>query len=189
MDQFDEIQLTQEEQSEFEKLQTIKYYKKGEVLLNQNQPLDRYFYVINGCVRSYRLIDDQEVTMEFYTKGQSVLPAVINKNIRSSCYVVCLEDSELGVVDQKMEDTVFRQFPRLKQVCLSTSETLLLDQQREHLRWKSSTLEQRYIHLLKTRADLLNRVPHYQIAQYLGVKPESLSRLRKKLDDKGVSYI
>jgi hypothetical protein len=41
--------------------------------------------------------------------------------------------------------------------------------------------EDRYLDLLKNRPDLLDRVPHYQLASYLGIKPESLSRIRKRI--------
>ena len=41
--------------------------------------------------------------------------------------------------------------------------------------------EERYLNLLQTRPDLLDRVPQYQLASYLGVTPESLSRIRKRI--------
>jgi CRP-like cAMP-binding protein len=44
--------------------------------------------------------------------------------------------------------------------------------------------EQRYLKLLNTRPDLFQRIPQYQLASYLGVKPESLSRIRKRLNQK-----
>jgi Mn-dependent DtxR family transcriptional regulator len=45
--------------------------------------------------------------------------------------------------------------------------------------------EQRYLKLVETRPDIFERVPQYDIACYIGVKPESLSRIRKKLQNKG----
>jgi CRP-like cAMP-binding protein len=44
--------------------------------------------------------------------------------------------------------------------------------------------EERYLHLLNTRPELLDRVPQYQLASYLGIKPESLSRIRKRIMEK-----
>jgi DNA-binding MarR family transcriptional regulator len=47
--------------------------------------------------------------------------------------------------------------------------------------FKMSSPEERYLNLLKTRPDLIQRVPQHQIASYLGIKPESLSRIRKRI--------
>lgn len=48
------------------------------------------------------------------------------------------------------------------------------------------TIEERYIKLLKEERTILERVPLYMIAQYIGIKPESLSRLRRRLTAKGI---
>jgi len=50
--------------------------------------------------------------------------------------------------------------------------------------FKNSTPKERYLHLLKTRPELIQRVPQHQIASYLGVTPESLSRIRKRISEK-----
>jgi hypothetical protein len=47
--------------------------------------------------------------------------------------------------------------------------------------YTTDTPEQRYLKLLKTRPELFQRLPQYQLASYIGVKPESLSRIRKRL--------
>lgn len=49
--------------------------------------------------------------------------------------------------------------------------------------WVSCTPEERYLLMIKERPQLIQRVPLYQIASYLGIKPESLSRIRKRLAD------
>jgi hypothetical protein len=45
----------------------------------------------------------------------------------------------------------------------------------------TDTPEQRYLKLLQSRPDLIQRIPQYQLASYIGVKPESLSRMRKRI--------
>jgi len=47
--------------------------------------------------------------------------------------------------------------------------------------WVNHTPEERYLQILKNRPDLIQRVPQYDIANYLGIRPESLSRIRKRL--------
>ena len=50
--------------------------------------------------------------------------------------------------------------------------------------FKTSNPEERYLNMLKARPNLIQRVPQHQIASYLGIKPESLSRIRKRIIDK-----
>lgn len=61
------------------------------------------------------------------------------------------------------------------------AEQQLSEQQTSFDKYMHSSPEQRYVHLMETRADLIQRVPQYQLASYLGIKPESLSRIRKRL--------
>ena len=49
--------------------------------------------------------------------------------------------------------------------------------------YKTDTPEQRYLNILKFRPELIQRVPQHQLASYIGVKPESLSRIRKRIFD------
>lgn len=76
---------------------------------------------------------------------------------------------------------MFEKFPRFENLCLIFSEELLVKNQASFAEYRNSTPEQRYLNLLKTRPDLVQRVPLYQLASYLGIKPESLSRIRKRL--------
>ena len=60
-------------------------------------------------------------------------------------------------------------------------ETLFMEQQEQMTSYITDKPEQRYLTLLETRPDIFQRIPQYDIATYIGVKPESLSRIRKKL--------
>lgn len=60
-------------------------------------------------------------------------------------------------------------------------ETVFSEQQKMLTSYVTDTPEQRYLSLLKERPDIFQRVPQYQIASYIGVNPESLSRIRKRV--------
>jgi DNA-binding MarR family transcriptional regulator len=83
-----------------------------------------------------------------------------------------------------MEAEIFRKFPKFESLCRIVSEQLLAKNQQNFDEYKTSSPEQRYLHLLKNRPDLLQRVPQHQIASYLGIKPQSLSRLRARISGK-----
>jgi len=79
------------------------------------------------------------------------------------------------------EQRMIAEYPQLKEVCLAMSE-IMSEKLRECLaRYRISTPEERYRELMERRPGLLQRVPQYQVASYLGVKPESLSRIRRRL--------
>ena len=104
----------------------------------------------------------------------------INKK-PSEYYVSCVEDCILVVSNPGMEEVIFAKFPRFETLCRLLSEELLASRQATFDDFKTSSPEQRYLNLLQTRPDLLQRVPQHQLASYLGIKPQSLSRIRKRL--------
>ena len=66
-------------------------------------------------------------------------------------------------------------------MCRILSEELLVKVQFNLDSFKTHTPEQRYLHMLEQRPDLIQRVPQHQIASFLGITPQSLSRIRKRL--------
>ena len=71
--------------------------------------------------------------------------------------------------------------PRLDNVFQNIAIGKLNQAKEEWSKFISSSPEERYLNLLNTKPDLFSRVPHHQIASYLGMKPQSLSRIRKRL--------
>lgn len=83
-----------------------------------------------------------------------------------------------------MAEEVFKKFPKFETICRIVSEKLIVKSQIDFADFKTSSPEQRYLNLMKERPDLIQRVPQYQLASYLGIKPESLSRLRARIVSK-----
>jgi DNA-binding MarR family transcriptional regulator len=77
-------------------------------------------------------------------------------------------------------------FPRFDTLCRILSEELLAKQQVDFDAFKTSSPEQRYLNLIEKRPDLIQRVPQHQLASYLGIKPQSLSRLRARILEKKI---
>ncbi len=78
-------------------------------------------------------------------------------------------------------------FPKFEIMCRIVSEELLAKQQINFDEFKTSSPEQRYLNLLQSRPDLIQRVPQHQLASFLGMKPQSLSRLRARILEKSKS--
>jgi DNA-binding MarR family transcriptional regulator len=80
-----------------------------------------------------------------------------------------------------MSIEVNSKFPKFDIMCRKFSEELLAKQQINFDEFKTSSPEQRYLNLLKNRPDLIQRVTQHQLASFLGIKPQSLSRLRARM--------
>ena len=79
---------------------------------------------------------------------------------------------------------MYKRFPKLEAIAGTMMELNSGMAQEELASFITSSPEERYMNLLENRSDLLNRVPQHQIASYLGMKPESLSRIRKRIVSK-----
>ncbi|MBL7837761.1 MAG: Crp/Fnr family transcriptional regulator, partial [Bacteroidetes bacterium] len=84
---------------------------------------------------------------------------------------------------------IFDKFPALVHITRKMIEADLGKSQVELTKLITSTPEQRYLNLLNDRPQLMQRVPQHIIASYLGITPESLSRIRKRLAKKSNSNI
>lgn len=159
----------------------IKHYPKGTVLLRQGEIANEGFLVLKGCIRSYYLLDGKEKTTAFYTEEYAVIPLTYGKNTPSEHYLECTEDTIASVGTSSTETEMFKKFPELEYVCRVLSDVFLSRNQEAFDNYIISSTEERYLKLASSRPDLIQRVPQYQIASYLGLTPESLSRLRKRL--------
>ena len=159
----------------------IKKFKKGSILLKSGSiPRENYF-VLKGCIRSYLLKDGEEKTLEFYTEEQPVTSMANGKKIPSEFYLECIEDSVLSVSTPEHDEEMFKKYPQFESICRIISDVILANYQETFINFKLMTPEERYLAIIKNRPDLPQRVPQYQLASYLAITPQSLSRIRKRL--------
>jgi len=164
----------------------IRSFKKGTVLLREGDISRACYFILKGCIRSYFLKNGEEKIIELYTEEQSVVPTTYGTSKPSDSYLECLEEVVVCVGNQELEKVTFHKYPQLESLSRVIAETIIAQQQKSFIQFKTSTPAERYQYLIKTRPDLIQRVPQHQIASYLGIKPESLSRIRKRLLDKKV---
>lgn len=176
--------LTDDEKTAIIDLDIFRHFKKGTVLLKEEQHSDYGYFVIKGCIRCYYIIDGVEKTTAFYTESESLSPLCTINRKPSEYFVSCVEESILIVANSEMEKIIFQKFPRFETLCRILSEELLAKNKTEFDQFKISSPEQRYLNLLQSRPDLIQRVPQHQLASYLGIKPQSLSRLRARIIEK-----
>lgn len=174
--------LTPDEAQAIADSMIVKQFKKGDFLLREGQiSVDSYF-VLEGCIRQYALVDGEEKTTDFFTEEQWVIALNgFSQSTPATFYWVCNEDTTVSMGNEQQAQAMFRQFPRFETISRQVMEAVFVAQHQKMTSFMTDTPEQRYQKLMQTRPDLMQRVPQYQLASYIGIKPESLSRLRKRL--------
>ena len=161
----------------------VNSYKKGTVLLKQGDISEKCYFVLNGCVRQYAVGDDgRETTYNFFTEGQSIVLFKSYKlKVPSEYFLGCVEDSTLIVGSPDSEESMYEQFPEVKNITRNIMELEFGQAQEDTAMLMGGTPEERYLRLMEKRPGLIKRVPQHQLASYLGITPESLSRIKKRI--------
>lgn len=163
----------------------IRSFRKGTILLRAGEIARESYYNLKGLVRQYHLMDGEERSTFFYTEGHSISSISSMKNkTPSRHFLSCVEDTTLSVISTEVEERLYRKFPHFIASCRESLEEELGNYQDMLATYITSKPEERYHNLMKTRPELLERVPLYMLASFLGVTPESLSRIRKRIISK-----
>ncbi|RAJ93215.1 CRP-like cAMP-binding protein [Larkinella arboricola] len=179
------VALTAEEKTSILADLSYKTFAKGTVLLKQGQISKECYFNIQGLVRQYELIDGEEKTTFFYTEGDAIVAFDSAANyIPSQFFWICEEQTTLVIGRLDKIEVSYAKNPKLEKM-----SRLFVNQEFGKYQNLSSSLitlspEKRYLQLLENRPDLINRIQQYHLASYLGIKPETLSRIRKRIAKK-----
>lgn len=159
----------------------LEEFKKGSLLLKEGEISKKCYAVIRGCVREYYVKEGVEKTTAFFTEGQPInsFSSYTNK-VPSKHYLECSEDCLLTVGSQSLIDQMCERLPRLNEFLKLEVEKSAGELQERMANFMTSSPEERLNDLMENTSGLFNRVPQHQIASYLGITPESLSRIKKR---------
>jgi CRP/FNR family transcriptional regulator, anaerobic regulatory protein len=176
------VSLTLQEEEAFKQVLQVKQYKKKEFLLQEGQVCDKVTFINSGCMRLFYTVEGVENTVQFffgdtwYTDYASFLTGqatIENMQALQNCEVIQFKKQDLL--------NLYEKFPIFDRVGRVMAENAYLSLSRLNQMLTNEEPELRYLNLLKQRPELVQQIPQHYIASYLGIKPESLSRIRKRI--------
>jgi CRP-like cAMP-binding protein len=176
------IQLTPQETDYFISILHTKKVKKRQYLLHEGEVCRYQFFVNKGCLRSY-YTDDKglehvaQFAIEDWWIGDmysflTATPARLN--------IDALEDSEVVYLDKPSLEQFYIEVPKFERFARMQIQNGFITNQSRIIESMSLDAEQRYCNFIERYPLMEQRLPLKQIASYLGITPESLSRIRSK---------
>lgn len=180
-------ELTENQVQELALSMTVIEIKKNSTIVKEGQLCNLCYFVLKGCLRQYVIQDGIEKTISIYTENQSVnFYSYQGEHQKSECYLTSIEDSVLLIGSPEKDQDLYSKFPILTEITRKMIEADFGKTQNTLAKIITSSPEQRYLNLIAERPELLQRVPQHIIASYLGITPESLSRIRKRIVQKQI---
>lgn len=177
------VNLTDEEFATIFKFFVPKKLRKKQFLLNEGEVCKHISFVNSGCLRQYTIdnkgvehiiqfaIEDWWVSdLHSFLSGK---PATDN--------IDALENSEVLLLEKSARDELLNSCPKMEKFFRILIEANHVATNQRISDSLSTSAEERYLNFIKTYPKIFEQVPQNQIASYLGITPQSLSRIRKEL--------
>jgi CRP-like cAMP-binding protein len=159
----------------------IKDLKKGDFLIRQGQ-VENFIYFLNtGATRNYFVKDDKEFTVDFQFQGDFVTAyySLITRE-PSAIAIELLEDAEVVAIPLELLQEFYAKHHNGERVGRLIAEYQYIKRLRREMDLLSRTAEERYNELMQRNPALIRQISVKHLSSYLGIHPESLSRIRKQ---------
>lgn len=160
-----------------------KKLRKRQYILQQEDICKNLIFVEKGLLRSYK-VDEKgnEHILQFAPEGWWVADVYSFLTSENSNYNIdAIEDSELLLITNSALEQLYERVPKFERYFRILTQNNMIAMQKRVMSELSSNAEEKYLNLIATYPDLVARVPQHMIASYLGLTPESLSRIRKRI--------
>jgi CRP-like cAMP-binding protein len=176
------VQVSAAELQAFADLLELRLLRKKELLLREGEVCQHVVFIESGCLRYFYNVNGEYHTGQFffenswYTDYDSFLPQV-----PSRLSVEALEPSRVWLLPRASLYRLYDEHPVYERFGRLMAEQAFRGVRAHSAELLNLTAEERYLRLVAERPKVVQRVPQHLIASYLGVKPESLSRIRRRL--------
>lgn len=181
------VSLTEEEKTELQSFFSVKKLKKKQYLLQEGAVCKCLSFVNKGLLKSY-FTDEKggENINMFAFEGWwiSDFKSFINQE-KAVLNIDAVEETELLMITLEDYDKLMLKIPVMDRYFRILYQNSLVTKDYRLIASNSYTAEEKYLQLVKKNPEMIKRVPHNLIASYLGLAPETISRIRKKILLKG----
>ncbi|SEF59813.1 cAMP-binding domain of CRP or a regulatory subunit of cAMP-dependent protein kinases [Halpernia humi] len=163
-----------------------KKIEKGEFLLQEGETCNDTFFVEKGLLRMFSIDKNGKEHIIQFAPESWIIADRTSQIFKegSHYYIDAVENSEVAVLPQDFFFNIFKNNPEVSGNNFKLMSNHIRALQKRINQLLGATAEERYLDFLKTYPNVFQRVPQWMVASYLGITPESLSRVRKNLGTK-----
>ncbi|MGI4865120.1 MAG: Crp/Fnr family transcriptional regulator [Janthinobacterium lividum] len=161
---------------------TPKKVKRRHYLLQEGEICKHFAFVVRGALRLYT-VDEKGVEhiTRFAVENRWIGDRESYVQLTPSAYSIdSLEDSEVLLITNTQVQELIQTVPAIAQLARALDQRAYIASQKRLHTFIACTAEERYTEFLAKYPDYLRRFPQHMIASYLGISPETLSRIRTK---------
>jgi CRP-like cAMP-binding protein len=177
------LPLTEEEQAFVSQVFTERSIRRRQFILHEGDVCKHNTFVVEGCFRMYTVDEKgKEHNLQFAIENWWIGDiGSFHSKKPSKLYIEALENSVILQIKKEDQLSLFVDYPKFNQIFRVLAENAMVSLQKRILQNISSTAEERYLDFVERYPHFFNRISNVQIASYLGVTPEFLSTIRKKM--------
>jgi len=155
---------------------------KGKYVMEAGEVCNFVAFINKGHVRSFCVVHDEELTYNFFFDGNffSDYASFVSRE-PSIETIQALDHTELLMLSYESMQMLYEKTPVWQKFGRIMAEYTLIRASQRNKSILFLSAEERYLNLMKARPKVIANIPQHYIASYLGIKPESLSRIRKRL--------
>ena len=177
------VDFTEQDLTVIKKFLTPKKLRKKQYLLQEGDVCKFVAFVEKGALKSYT-IDEKgnEYIIQFALEGWLISDLYSYLTAEPSTYTIdAIEDCELVLISKHAHEELLNMLPRYETWIRLQITGAYIALQKRLTSIISLPLEERYESFTSTYPDIMQRVPQHMIASYMGLTPETLSRVRKRM--------
>lgn len=157
--------------------------KRRQFILQEGDICKHYTFVSDGCLKLYKIdLNGKERNLQFAIENEWISDlGSFYSETSSEVYIEALEQSTILQIERKDLYYLYTHYQNIDRRFRVVIENSFIYLQKRMFQNISATAEEKYLYFYNTRRNLFNRISNVQIASYLGVTPEFLSTIRKKI--------